>query len=486
MKYVNIAIAVVLGVVALLFLLLIVAVLRTVFMGRKKSEYIPAPDESRVKEYSEKLSEMIKIPTVSHKGQTDISEYLKLHEKLEQLFPTVHEKLEKTVIDGNLLYRWEGKSHENPIVLMSHHDVVPAEGVWEHEPFSGDIADGKVWGRGAGDTKCSVMSFFQAVEELLKDGYVPQCDVYLASSCTEEWGGDGGPKLVAELKRRGVKPFLVCDEGGGIISEPVGGIKGNYAMVGVFEKGHANLKFTARSNGGHASTPPRNTPIVRLAAFINEVESGKHFKKKFLPEVTAMFGRLSRYAPFGLRLVMGNLWYFKPLMKAVMPAISSQAGAMLRTTVAFTMQSGSDAENVLPQEATLCANVRYIPHQGEKKTLKVLGKLARKYDLEMEVLNSGDYSKPADINGKAFKMVEKTIEQTFPGLAYSPYVVLGATDARFYQEICDNCVRFAPVIYGPEQMKGMHGLNENIECACIPGAVDFYKNLIKKQEENNQ
>ncbi len=484
MKYVNIAIAVVLGIVALLFLLLIVAVLRTVFMGRKKSEYTPEPEESRVKEYSEKLSEMIKIPTVSHKGQTDISEYLKLHEKLEQLFPTVHEKLEKTVIDGNLLFRWEGKSRENPIVLMSHHDVVPAEGVWEHEPFSGDIADGKVWGRGAGDTKCSVMSFFQAVEELLKEDYVPRCDVYLASSCTEEWGGDGGPKLVAELKRRGVKPFLVCDEGGGIISEPVGGIKGNYAMVGVFEKGHANLKFTARSNGGHASTPPRNTPIVRLAAFINEVESGKHFKKKFLPEVTAMFGRLSRYAPFGLRLVMGNLWYFKPLMKAVMPAISSQAGAMLRTTVAFTMQSGSDAENVLPQEATLCANVRYIPHQGEKKTLKVLKKLAKKYDLEMEVLNSGDYSKPADINGKAFKMVEKTIEQTFPGLAYSPYVVLGATDARFYQEICDNCVRFAPVIYGPEQMKGMHGLNENIECACIPGAVDFYKNLIKKQEEN--
>ena len=54
----------------------------------------------------------------------------------------------------------------------------------------------------------------------------------------------------------------------------------------------------------------------------------------------------------------------------------------------------------------------------------------------------------------------------------------GGTDCQFYQEICDNCIRFGPVIYGPEQMKGMHGLNENIEISCLPGAVDFYKNLI--------
>ncbi len=484
MFYVKVALAVVLGIIALLVLLLLVAVVRTIFMGRKKSSYTPDPDAERVEEYSGKLSEMIKCETVSHKGQTDISDYLLFHDKLQELFPLVHEKLEKTVIDGNLLYFWKGKSSENPIILMSHQDVVPAEGEWLHEPFSGDIADGKVWGRGAGDTKCSVMAFFQAVEELLGEDYIPQCDVYLASSCTEEWGGEGAPKLVSHLRSRGVKPFLVCDEGGGIITEPVGGIKGNYAMVGVFEKGKANIRFTARSSGGHASTPPRNTPIVRLAAFINEIENGKHFKRKFLPEVSAMFGKLSRYAPFGLRLVMGNLWYFKPLMKAVMPMISSQAGAMLRTTVAFTMQSGSDAENVLPQEATLCANVRFIPHQGEKKSMKIISRLAKKYDLEMEILDCNDYSEPADINGKAFRQVEETIAKTFPGLASSPYVVLGGTDAHFYQDICDNCIRFAPVIYGPEQMKGMHGINENIECNCLPGAVDFYKNLIIKQEEN--
>ena len=184
---------------------------------------------------------------------------------------------------------------------MSHQDVVPAEGKWEHEPFSGDIADGKVWGRGTSDTKASVMAFFQAVEELLKEGYTPKCDVYLASSCTEEWAGDGAPKIVRELQRRGVELFLVCDEGGGIISEPIGGVKGNFAMVGVFEKGKADVKFTAKSTGGHASAPGKHTPIARLAAFVTEVETHSPFKKKLLPEVAAMFRTLAPYASsFGL------------------------------------------------------------------------------------------------------------------------------------------------------------------------------------------
>ena len=345
--------------------------------------------------------------------------------------------------------------------------------------FSGDIADGKVWGRGAADTKCSLMAFFEAVEQLLAENYVPEMDVYLASSCTEEWAGDGAPKIVKELQNRGVELFLVCDEGGGIITEPIGGIPGNFAMVGVFEKGKADVKFTAKSTGGHASAPAQNTPIARLASFVDEMEHHSPFKKKILPEVAAMFKTLAPYASFGLKFVLGNLWLFGPLLKVVLPKISAQAGAMLKTTIAFTKQSGSDAYNVIPQEATLGANMRFIPHQGEKESLELVEKVAKKHGLETEVLYSNDYSKPVDLNGEAFQVVMHVIDETFPGLAASPYVVTGATDAFVYQQVCKSCIRFAPVIYGPEQMKGMHGLDENIEYDCLPGAVRFYQNLIK-------
>ena len=174
---------------------------------------------------------------------------------------------------------------------------------------------------------------------------------------------------------------------------------------------------------------------------------------------------------------------FKPLLKKVLPAISPQAAAMLQTTVGFTMQKGSEGYNVIPQEAWVTANLRFIPHQKSRDSIHVLEHLAAKYGLETEVLNAMDPSPSLDLRGRAFRLTEAAIGRTFPGLPASPYVVTGATDCRFYTDVCDSCVRFSPVIYGPEQMKGMHGLDENIETNCLPGAVDYYKNIIKLQEE---
>ena len=462
----------------LLLLALLVSLVRTLLMPSLKSTYVPAPDPARAERCADKLAQMIRAETVSVPGEDQREKFLAFHRVLESLFPLVHEKLEKTEIDGNLLFFWKGKSSAKPLVLMSHQDVVPAEGEWKYPPFSGAVAEGKVWGRGASDTKCSVMAFFQAVEELLAEGFVPENDVYLSCSCTEEWAGDGCPKLVAELKRRGVRPYLVCDEGGGIISEPIGGIHGNFAMIGVFEKGKADVRFSARGGGGHASTPMPRSPIARLAAFIHEVETRRVFRRRLPKEVAAMFETLAPYASFPLKWVFGNLWLFRPVLLLVLPKISAQAGAMIRTTIAFTMQSGSAACNVMPQEATVSANMRFIPHQGMKESLAVIEKRAKKHGLSMEVLSASDFTPSADLAGEAWKTVTAAVEKTFPGCPFSPYVMTGATDARFYQEICDHVFRFAPVVYGPEQMKGMHGLNENIEISCLPGAVDFYRNLI--------
>ena len=469
---------VILALLGLLIVLLLVAVVRTLLLPSKKSTYVPNPDPERAIALAKKLSRMVQYDTVSVPDTDQREKFLGFHKILEELFPLVHARLEKTEIDGNLLFFWKGKSAEKPLVLMSHQDVVPAEGEWQHGPFSGDIENGLIWGRGTSDTKCSVMAFFQAVEELLAAGYEPENDVYLSSSCTEEWAGDGCPKLVNELKRRSVRPWLVCDEGGGIITDPLGGIKGNFAMLGVFEKGKADVRFTARSGGGHASAPPAHSPIARLAAFVHEMETKPVFRRKMPKEVSAMFEALAPYASFPMKLIFSNLWLFRPVLLKVLPMISSQAGAMIRTTIAFTMQSGSDAFNVLPQKATLGANLRFIPHQGMEESLRIVKKLAKKHRLTMDVLQASDYTAPADIQGEAFKTVQRTVERVFPGCPSSPYVMTGATDSRFYEEICENVVRFAPVVYGPEQMKGMHGVNETIGIDCLPGAVDFYKNLI--------
>ncbi|MBP3728964.1 MAG: M20/M25/M40 family metallo-hydrolase, partial [Lachnospiraceae bacterium] len=335
------------------------------------------------------------------------------------------------------------------------------------------------WGRGSADDKSSLMAILQAAEELLSQGFVPDQDVYFSFSNTEEVGGEGCPKLVQHLKSRGVKPFLVNDEGGAITTNPISGIPGNFAMVGILEKGQGDLLISARSQGGHSSYPSKNSPIARLSRFVCEIEKHNPMKSRATPQLKTMMETLGAYGPFYYRLLFGNFWLFGPLLTRLMPLLSPQAGALLRTTTAFTMQSGSDGCNVMPQEATLTINLRYMPHQNREESNELIRKLAAKYHLEVREIDAYDACRPVSTRSAAFRLVEEAVGEVFPGLPFVPYIMTGGTDARFYEEICDACVRFAPIIYGPDQMKGMHGLNEYLEAACLPGAVDYYKALIR-------
>ena len=194
---------------------------RTLTIPVRKSDYKPEQGNHRAEEYAAKLSKMVKYDTTSYAFTDQRETFLGYHKILASLFPLVHERLEIIEIDGSLLFHYKGRSDRKPIVLMGHQDVVPAPEGWDRPPFSGEIANGKVYGRGSVDTKCSCMAFFQAAEELLAEEYLPEQDVWLSTSCTEEWGGPGCPALVEELQRRGVKPWLVCDEGGGIYTDPM-------------------------------------------------------------------------------------------------------------------------------------------------------------------------------------------------------------------------------------------------------------------------
>ena len=474
----------------LLFLILAIVVLflicllKTISVKPKTTYYEGSKDEKRINEYAKKFQKMIKVETVSDPEKENPDKFRKLHACMEKLFPTVFEKCEKIDIDGNLLVKWKGKNSKlNPIILISHLDVVPAEGDWTYPPFSGTIADGKIYGRGTGDIKCGVFSFYQAAEELLKEGYKPECDVYLGSSCTEEVGGDGAPKIVEWFKKHNIKLFMLCDEGGAITQDPVAGVSGNFAAIGIFEKGYGDLKLIARSKGGHSSTPPKNTPIVRLAKLEAEIEKHNPFKVEFSPAVAQMFSNIAPYCTdFWFKLVMCNLWLFKPVLKFAMPIISPEASAMLQTTIAFTMQKGSNGYNVIPQEAYVTANLRYIPHQPMEESIEIIRNLAKKYDVEVEVVKSNNPSHSLDLDGEPYKITCETINKVFPGIGIMPYVVTGGTDSRFFDPVCDSCVRFSPINYTKQQMGAMHGIDENINIDTLPQAVDYFKEIIKAQE----
>ena len=329
-----------LGLLAVIVVLMGIAVIRTLMIKAPA----PTPCDTVITEEecaiaAQKLGAMVRVPSVSKREDEDLSEFYKLHAVMEEQFPLLHNNLEKTVFSGNLLYRWKGNDpSKKPILFMGHQDVVPAsnEG-WRVDAYSGDVIDGNLYGRGSLDCKSTMYVELQAVEELLAEGFTPPCDVYLSYSINEETGGDGAAAAVRHLKEKGITLALVIDEGGAVMEAPVAGMDRSYAVIGITEKGYMDLKITARGKGGHSSTPPRNTPAARLFAFANEIERKRPFKKALLPETVEMFTKMAPSFSFPLRLVLGNIWLFKPLLMVLMPMVFPFGEAVMATTCCLTM-----------------------------------------------------------------------------------------------------------------------------------------------------
>jgi len=472
---------IVICILMLVILILCICLVKTLML--KPTPAISAKIDDAVNEralsYGQQLGEMIRCETISDYTDKDTSKFYKFHGILEGLFPAIHQTCEKKDFNGSLLFRWKGTKGKEPILLMSHMDVVEAGGDWEHDPFSGEIIDGKVWGRGTVDTKGNLFCIMQAVNELIKEGFKPEGDVYIASSATEEIIGEGALSIAEYLKRNGVKLRLLLDEGGVIMENPLGGLNGTYGMVGVLEKGYGDVKFIARSNGGHASAPSKKTPIARLSAFICEMERKSPFKAQINPTILEMFKCYAPNMVFPMKFIFANLWLFKPVLAKILVLVSPLSGAMVKTTLAFTMAKGSDGLNVLPEEAYVTGNMRFIHHQGTKESIRIVSDIAKKYDITTEIMKTFDPCPEVDYKGEAYKLVQKTANTIYPGVGITPYVMTGSTDCKFYSEVCDNAFRFAPLYISKQQQASIHGLNENIDAAALPKGVDYFKLLIK-------
>ena len=464
-----------------------VVVARTIMNKAKPNTSAPAiswtKDESD--KYAHNLSEMIKIPTISKSRGEDYSDFIKLQDKMAELFPLTFSTLEKHDIDGNLLRRWPGRNPDAPAVLfMGHQDVVPVnQAGWTRDPFSGDIADGIIWGRGAMDCKSTVCCEFSAVEELLEQGFVPPCDVWLSSSVNEENSGGGAEQAVDYLYEKSVKLRFVMDEGGAIVDNLIPGLKNSCAAIGVVEKGFCDVKFTAKGSGGHASTPNKNTPLVRLGKFMAYVDKKQPFKAEMNSPIPEMFDSIAPYLTFPLRALMSNQWLFSSLTRTALSKLTGATRAFVQTTAAFTMSEGSDASNVLPDEAYVICNVRPSPHQNADESIGVLRDIAKKFDIETEIIKQRDASHVTPTNSEEMAYLKKCLNACLPDAVVTPYLMTGGTDSRKYEKVCDNILRFTPTRLTSEQLAAMHAANENVGVEAIAEGVKIYRYLIEHLNE---
>ena len=436
----------------------------------------------RQEKYIENLQRMIRLETISDPRKCSPWEnFEKFHELMWELFPHIREACELKDFNGSLLLKWKG-SDENklPVMFMNHHDVVPAspEG-WKYPPFSAEVAEGKLWGRGTLDDKGGLWAMLQAADELAAEGFAPPGDIYFETACNEETFGAGAREISAWMADNDIRLEMVFDEGGEAVINPINGTNGTIGMVGVGEKSVVNMKFIARSEGGHASTPGRNTPLVRLGKFMNYVERHRVFDVELSPTVTEMFVRMAPYMGNTGKL-LGNAEKMKKPLEILLPNFGGTVNAMLTTTIAFTMAGGGEAPNVIPREAWVIGDMRCSHHQGQAASIEAITRVAKKFDLDVEITELGVETQITDFGCKAFRLVEEAVRETMPGVdVCTPYIMTGGSDSRYFCKVCDQVVRFQPFTIDTDQMESVHGINECVDIAALVPAVDFFRYMIQ-------
>ena len=480
-----------LAVLALFSILIAILVIRAAGFRSRQIAVDPiqpiALDRDRL---AARLSQAIQFKTVSLQGSEDrgAQEFRALHAFIDKSFPYVAQHLRKEVVGGySLLYTWPGKDPQlKPALLMAHLDVVPVdaatESSWSEPPFSGRIAGGFVWGRGAMDDKASVMGLLEAVEYLLANGFQPQRTLYLAFGHDEEIGGRAGAAQIAALLRsRGIALEFVLDEGLNIFDGLIAGINAPAALVGIAEKGYLSLQLTTQSAGGHSSAPPADTAIGILSRALQRLDAHP-FPARLSDPAREMFEFLGPEMAWSKKLVLANLWLFEPLLKKQLSR-SPLTNALIRTTAAPTMIHAGVKENVLPSQATATINLRLAP--GDT----IAGAAARVRDVigdphvDVKLLPVQiEPSEVSDTRSPSFALLNRTIRQIAPQTLVAPALLVAATDSRHYQNLSKNIFRFLPITLRPDDVKRYHGVDERIAIEDYERCVRFYAQLIRNSQ----
>lgn len=451
--------------------------------ARQRSSEAVAPAAPSIPEregVEGRLAALIRIPTVSAAiAETGPEPFERFEAVLRESYPLVFERLGfEQVTPYGMLLHWKGDDPEHPVVLMAHYDVVPAalEDGWTFPPFEGIARDGKVLGRGAIDDKGELVTLLEAVENLLRAGVAPARDLYLSLGGDEESHGLAARQIAQLVRERGIRPWLVVDEGGAVVDPPFPGVHRPMAMVGVSEKGSVSFRIGVTAQGGHASLPGRATAIVELSRALARLRRSP-FRATLNTPLRHLISGVGAQGPLWARLITANLWLFSRPLLWGLTAASPEMNALTRTTVAVTLVSGGSADNVLPSSASATLNVRVAPGDSvaavEARLRRVLGS-----GFQVETVEPSEPSPISPVEGAQFDAVVDAIRCSYPEAIVSPYVMLQATDSRFFHEFTDHVYRFGPVYLTAKQREGLHGLDEYVTVDSLHRGITFYEALI--------
>jgi len=373
-------------------------------------------------EAAELLARLIRVDTTNPPGNETaaaelLRDYLESNGVPCELYARVPER-------ANLVARLRGSGDGPTLLLLGHTDVVLADpSAWSVPPFSGELREGEIWGRGALDMKGQVAAGAVAIASLARDGFVPSGDLVFAATADEEVGDDFGLSWLCSEHPDAVRCDYAVNEGAGDRLDVGGSV---YYLCSTAEKKTAPFRIHVRGRAGHASMPAiADNALVKAAPLVERIASYRP-EPQIQQEVEAL-----------LRIVLGEVpppHRVVELARAVDPTIGAMLEALLSATFSPTMIEASHKRNVIPALCTIEVDCRLLPGQTvEHVEPLVRAVLGSDVDYDLEFLQSQGGTRSA-LDTPLWDAVDAFVRELEPGARAAPICTAGFTDSHWLRD----------------------------------------------------
>ena len=421
------------------------------------------------------LQEYLQVDTVNPPGNETraVDFYAKIFKKEGIEFNSA----ESAPGRGNIWARLKG-GNKPALILLQHTDVVPANmNFWTSDPFSGEIRDGYIWGRGALDMKGTGISHLAVFLSLHRSGLALNRDIIFLATADEEAGGAYGAGWMVENHPEVFKGAgLLINEGGS-------GYQANGKIifgVEITQKVPVWLRLTAIDTPGHGSSPRPTSSVTRIIEALNLVKENP-FKARIIPEVERIFKSDSKSMEgelgdkfFNIKESIQLEGFLEELQE-----YSASRHALTRDTCSITRMGGSTKINVIPPEAWAEIDCRILPDRPAEEFIETFNELVKDTGVKVEVIMAFT-SAISPTDSDLFNAIEEVTSDLYPNSSVVPSVSTGFTDSHFTRDLGIASYGFNPLIAKGDEFSGVHGNDERVNEEAFRQSVQDLKIIISK------
>jgi acetylornithine deacetylase/succinyl-diaminopimelate desuccinylase-like protein len=384
---------------------------------------------------------------------------------------------------GNLVARMQGSDPSAPaLILMGHIDVVPVNpDNWQRDPFAGELVDGVVWGRGAVDMLNLTASMAVATKRLAEGGFRPKGTLIYLAVADEEALGTFGAKWMLDNEPDAVRADYVVTEAGGF-RMPLPSMSGPKLPVMVGEKGTYWCKIHVRGKPGHGSMPLRtDNALVKAAEVVRRIAS--YQPETNLHDVWREFVEQADLPPEMAAMLLDPVAVKGFYENAPDIGMARMVHACTHTTFAPTIMHGGIKTNVIPDSVELQVDIRTLPGQTAADIRAMLDEALGDLRDEVEIqAQSDDPSSASSLETPLWDSIRRVTEKLVPGATTIPFMIVGATDARFFRRAGATAYGaglFSDRISFADFASMFHGDNERIDQESLRLSTELWEALAR-------